>query len=225
MGVIGLKIKELRVERNISQKDLATAVGMGTTAINNYENGHRVPDAETVSRFADFFNVTADYILGRSKYRDDKEREMAQKQANDISRLLADLSPTVRGLFLSALENLLLKCGGGDPPSAARSLAGVAAIMKKVAEIEGDFAEWVIDASVFADSDNTELQWAVANEVTLDTFKVALADACSAMRKEVEGLYDDLPGIFRDESKRLVDNALRLARGDTEPRRSGGGAE
>jgi len=77
--MIGTKIKQLREERRITQKELAAAILMGTTAINNYENGHRVPDADTVFRFAKYFGVSSDFLLGLSPYRNNHQHEAIDK--------------------------------------------------------------------------------------------------------------------------------------------------
>ena len=89
--MIGTRIKELREERRISQKELAAAIFMGTTAINNYENGHRTPDAETVIRFARFFNVSSDFLLGLSSYKNNHQNEA-------IDKLFERLSPETKNL-------------------------------------------------------------------------------------------------------------------------------
>ena len=90
--MIGAIIKMLREERRISQKELAVAIKMGTTAINNYENGHRVPDANTVIRLADYFDVTTDYLLGKSNIRNEKDSEekhyMHDKLRNSLFTLI-----------------------------------------------------------------------------------------------------------------------------------------
>ena len=60
---LGYTIKELRKEKGISQRELAEAIGMRANAINNYENGYRTPDANTVLQLARYFSVSADYLL------------------------------------------------------------------------------------------------------------------------------------------------------------------
>lgn len=63
------KIKELRNEHNITMKKLGEIVGVSESAISQYENGKRQPDIETLKVFADFFNVSIDYLLGKSDLR------------------------------------------------------------------------------------------------------------------------------------------------------------
>jgi transcriptional regulator with XRE-family HTH domain len=61
-----LKLKELRISKKVSQDEVATYLGITQQAYANYERGARNPDPETLSKLADYFSVTTDYILGRA---------------------------------------------------------------------------------------------------------------------------------------------------------------
>ena len=66
-GVIPIiRIKELRKRRGISQIKLAMDLNMGQNTISRYENEVREADYETLIKFADYFNVSIDYLLGRT---------------------------------------------------------------------------------------------------------------------------------------------------------------
>lgn len=60
------RLVHLREEANLTQKQFAEAVQIQNSTINRYETGIRVPDYDTLILFADFFNVTTDYLLGRT---------------------------------------------------------------------------------------------------------------------------------------------------------------
>jgi transcriptional regulator with XRE-family HTH domain len=62
---VGERIKKLR-GKSMSQYELAKAVGLSRNTIYSYENGRRLPDAGAIIALANFFNVTTDYLLGRS---------------------------------------------------------------------------------------------------------------------------------------------------------------
>ena len=62
--LLSKRLKALRVERSIMQKDIANAIGVSVQAYSNYEVGKREPDLDTVIRLAEYFGVTADYLLG-----------------------------------------------------------------------------------------------------------------------------------------------------------------
>ncbi|WP_342441740.1 helix-turn-helix transcriptional regulator [Lysinibacillus sp. FSL K6-0075] len=62
-------LTKLRKERKISQYKLAELIGFSRGRIANYEQGSREPDFETLDIFADFFNVSSDWLLGRTNER------------------------------------------------------------------------------------------------------------------------------------------------------------
>lgn len=64
MNNFATRLKELRTENKLTQRDLAKAVGLSQNAINMWENNNRVPNANAVIALAKYFNVTTDYILG-----------------------------------------------------------------------------------------------------------------------------------------------------------------
>ncbi len=60
------RLKKLRKMRKISQLKLALDLNMNQNSISRYENCEREADYETLIKFADYFNVTLDYLLGRT---------------------------------------------------------------------------------------------------------------------------------------------------------------
>lgn len=59
-------IKDLREKRDITAREVSEAIGVSTSAYLNYERGERQPNFETLCKLADFYHVTADYLLGRN---------------------------------------------------------------------------------------------------------------------------------------------------------------
>lgn len=62
-----MRLKELRKQRNISQLKLAMDLGLNQNSISCYENGEREADYATLIAFADYFNVSVDYLLCRTE--------------------------------------------------------------------------------------------------------------------------------------------------------------
>ena len=60
------RLKALRKSRRISQLKLALDLNMNQNTISRYETLEREADYETLIRFADYFDVTLDYLLGRT---------------------------------------------------------------------------------------------------------------------------------------------------------------
>lgn len=63
-----MKIKELRKKNKITQIKMAMDLDMLQNTISQYENGKREPDIKTLIRIADYFNVSVDYLIGRTGY-------------------------------------------------------------------------------------------------------------------------------------------------------------
>ncbi len=62
---IGNKIRELRTEKGLLQKELALKVDFAQSQISNWEKGTTEPSANALIKLADFFDVTTDFLLGR----------------------------------------------------------------------------------------------------------------------------------------------------------------
>ncbi len=58
------RLKELRIEKELSQAQLAKATGLSHTSIVYWETEQRVPNANAIIILAGFFGVTTDYLLG-----------------------------------------------------------------------------------------------------------------------------------------------------------------
>ena len=59
------RLKKLRKDKNISQLKLALDLNMNQNTVSRYENLEREADYETLIKFADYFGVSLDYLLGR----------------------------------------------------------------------------------------------------------------------------------------------------------------
>lgn len=63
--LVGQRIKELRIEKGISQQELGDLIGVTKVSICGYENGSRIPSLEIFETIANVFGTSADYLLGR----------------------------------------------------------------------------------------------------------------------------------------------------------------
>lgn len=62
--VFKTRLKELRLERNLSQTELAKCLQVSQATIGKWETGDRKPDLESLMKISVFFGVSADYLLG-----------------------------------------------------------------------------------------------------------------------------------------------------------------
>lgn len=98
--MIGQRIRLLRNEKELLQKDLAKQLNLSQQTISLYESNKREPDYETLKKIADFFCVSIDYLLGRTDIKKSlcdennvKESNKAISTANKLSEEIGNLSP------------------------------------------------------------------------------------------------------------------------------------
>ena len=84
------RLKDLREDRDMRQSDLAAATGIDQRTISNYETGKTAPDAYALIRLADFFDVSIDYLVGRTAS-DLSSAEKRSKIIDKISEQLEEL--------------------------------------------------------------------------------------------------------------------------------------
>lgn len=102
-----LRIKELREELGLSQLDFAKKINLTQQSISLYEKGEREPSLDVLKSIADFFNVSTDYLLGKSNEKnptiniDDVDVAFAAG--------LKGLNDTNKAIIKATLEALLAK--------------------------------------------------------------------------------------------------------------------
>lgn len=65
-----MRLRELREEKGFSQLKVAMDLNLNQNSISRYENGVREADYKTLILFADYYQVSIDYILGRTNVRE-----------------------------------------------------------------------------------------------------------------------------------------------------------
>ena len=64
---LGKRLQEQRTLRNLSQKQVATSIGVSASVISNYESGERTPSIEILILLSHLYHCSADYLLGIDK--------------------------------------------------------------------------------------------------------------------------------------------------------------
>lgn len=98
---IGVRLRELREKRGLSQGDIERATGMMRAYISRVEGGHTVPNLESIARFATAFGVPV-YEL----FRDGEPARGKDPMAEMISGYLRKMKPTDRELLLKLARSL-----------------------------------------------------------------------------------------------------------------------
>lgn len=60
------RLKELRLEKGVTQKNVSDATHISRSVLSQYENGVAEPTASVVSKLAQYYGVSTDYLLGRT---------------------------------------------------------------------------------------------------------------------------------------------------------------
>ena len=84
-------IKQLRLARNLSQVDLAKALGVTKQSISNWENNNIQPSIDMLIRLAQFFSVSTDCILGLNHRKYIEISELTDRQLAHISAIIDDI--------------------------------------------------------------------------------------------------------------------------------------
>ena len=109
----GELLVKLRTEKKIFQKELASYLNVSIGTISNYENGIHTPDLATLCRLADYFNVSTDYLLGRTEFAYDlsflNKRIAVNYTISDIANTTLELTPNNISSLLDYLELLKLR--------------------------------------------------------------------------------------------------------------------
>ena len=59
-------LKQIRLKNNCTQSAVANYLGISDRAYQNYEYGNREPNIDNLIKIADYFNVSLDYLVGRT---------------------------------------------------------------------------------------------------------------------------------------------------------------
>nr|DAI03110.1 MAG TPA: repressor protein [Caudoviricetes sp.] len=81
MATFADRLKQLRQEKKLTQSELADRLKIGRSALAMYELGKRSPKYKTIDTFADFFNVSADYLRGKTSSRHGEILSSKQQKA------------------------------------------------------------------------------------------------------------------------------------------------
>jgi transcriptional regulator with XRE-family HTH domain len=77
------RLEQLRLKKELTQQQMADILGVTRQAYGNYESGKREPDFSTLTRLANFFGVSVDYLLGKTNVRTPIETIVAHHDGED----------------------------------------------------------------------------------------------------------------------------------------------
>lgn len=86
MNTFGKRVKRLRIKKGLTQEALAKKFLLNKSSVSRYERGQQLPEIDVLTKLADFFDVSTDYLLGRT---DDPNAALIT--GSDVPKELRDL--------------------------------------------------------------------------------------------------------------------------------------
>lgn len=99
-----MRLKELRENRKLKQIDVANYLGISYATYSGYETNTHKPTPDTICKLADYFNVTTDYLLGRTS---DSLLVNSYIPKSDIQELYDQLSESEKRMVKSYIQGIL----------------------------------------------------------------------------------------------------------------------
>lgn len=81
--ILAKRLRSLREEKGYLQKFVADKIGVRSNTLSGYENGTRSPDPDMLIKLSELYNVTTDYLLGKSDNPNKTEEESFEEFIND----------------------------------------------------------------------------------------------------------------------------------------------
>ena len=93
-----MRLKELRKQANLSQKEFGMLFGISQRLIANYENGVNKPDYLTLIKFADYFKISIDYLVNRRNTNQIDMSEFSDEKKELLNLIVAQDNKTCNRL-------------------------------------------------------------------------------------------------------------------------------
>lgn len=87
---LGAKLKNLRIQNSLTQSQVAQRTGVTKSMICSYELGNRQPSYEVLLKLASLYDVTTDYLLGRSALRMLNINQLTDAQIHILEMLIKE---------------------------------------------------------------------------------------------------------------------------------------
>lgn len=106
MSIFSDRLKALRDSSGKTQAQIAESIGVTPQAFSYYVNG-REPNYDTLIRIANYFNVSIDYLLGKSQFKNQKELHSINTECQTFLELFSEYQPDLLHIFITNMNKLL----------------------------------------------------------------------------------------------------------------------
>jgi transcriptional regulator with XRE-family HTH domain len=106
---VGDKIKQIRKDKGLQQKAVASEVGLDQSNYNKVENGRREPSVEVLQKLAVFFGVTVDELLNPDDKKQPTPVTVEDKTVSEKIRLVEQLEEDDKNVIYKMLDTMLTK--------------------------------------------------------------------------------------------------------------------
>lgn len=87
--IVGKRLKELREKKNLTQEELGKILNLNKSTISHYENDSRTPDLDKLERFANYYDVDLNYIVGLDNNCESKKQSV--KMSDEELELILEI--------------------------------------------------------------------------------------------------------------------------------------
>lgn len=102
------RLKKLRGERNVSQKEVAEFIGISDVMVSMYEQGKKQPSVDKLEKLATYYGVTSDYLLGTDSSVDELETVFPEG-VKVLRRASKELTPEAKDQMIKLMRAFLEK--------------------------------------------------------------------------------------------------------------------
>ncbi len=179
------RLKELRQEGKLTQKELSDRTGISYGSIVDYENGRRTPNASALATLEKYFDVSGDYLLGKSddrgifKWHDTEYSQALRDGFGDLIKVLSDVmdgaGPEEQKYLLTILIEIRHVLNEGEPEIRRATLELTEQVMAATT--------YYTDTYISFSKQKSSAKKALAKEIIKEQFSASLEKWSNAIEK------------------------------------------
>lgn len=166
-------LKKLREERGLTQSDLADKLNIARPTLTKYERNEREPKFGTLLKVAEFFNVSVDFLLGRTTIKDDNENNFKKhypELLKWIDECIIEYSDERKSSIYKLIYEHLECLGRLDWENNLNELYALVQIQKIITDLKKEFDGIVYKIIEVPDSPPDNLEKVINKDLSINQF-------------------------------------------------------